>query len=270
MVIIGNLPKLYDMDFINIYAVDVFTLDGQFVGNWKSKMEAIRDLQLKNTSNISSCLLGKRHHADGYIWKYHPTEVPILEDEIWKPAKGFENLYAVSNLGRVASTQFHGKKSFSIMTQSNGKLNYKFVKLRDWKKGYVRSYPVHQLVASAFIPNPENKPQVDHIDTNPSNNKLDNLRWVTSLENQRNEITLSRLRKSIIAYNKSEAHKQDVINALGKPILQYNRQGKFIQEFSSISEAAAILKTTATCIKRVCDGNRKYHRSWIFKYKNLK
>lgn len=190
------------MDFINNYAVDVFTLDGQFVGNWPSKMEAARALNLKNTGNIGSCLHGNRSHAEGYKWQFHPTEVPILDGEIWKPAKGFEDLYAVSNYGRVASTQFHGKKSFSIMSQTTVPLNYKTVKLRNWEKGYVRSYPVHRLVAETFLPNPENKPQVDHIDTNPANNKVSNLRWATHLENQRNPLTLSRISKHITAMNK--------------------------------------------------------------------
>ena len=190
------------MEFINTYAVDVFTLDGLFVGNWDSKMKAARALNVKNTGNISSCLLGNRNHANGYIWKYHPTEVPILEGEIWKPAKGFETLYAVSNFGRVASLQFHGKKTFSIMAEINGKLNYKFVKLRDWYNGYVRTYPVHRLVAETFLPNPENKPQVDHIDTNPANNRLDNLRWATNLKNQRNPLTLKRISTCITNLNK--------------------------------------------------------------------
>lgn len=190
------------MDFINNYAVAAFTLDGKFVGNWGSIRDAARALGIKNTGNISSCLHNKRNYANGYTWKYHPIKVNLLEGEVWKPAVGFESLYAVSNYGRVASLQFHGKKSFSIMKQTAIPLNYKVVKLRNWKTGYVRSYPVHRLVAEAFLPNPENKPQVDHIDTNPANNRLDNLRWVTNLENQRNPITLNRISTQMIAMNK--------------------------------------------------------------------
>ena len=258
------------MDFINTYAVDVFTLEGQFIGNWASKMNATKDLGIKSICNIGSCLSGKRPNAQGYIWKYHPTKVDILEGEIWKPAVGFENLYAVSNFGRVASTQFHGKRSFSIMKQSTMPLNYKTVKLRDWKKGYVKSYPVHRLVAETFLPNPENKPQVDHIDTNPANNRIDNLRWVTNLENQRNPLTLKHLQSAITLHNKSAAHKIEIQESLGHPILQYDRQGNFLQEFPSMSEAAKVLGTTACCIKRVCDGERTYHRTWKFKYKEQK
>lgn len=188
-----------------------------------------------------------------------------LEEE-WRPVIGFESLYKVSNYGRVKSIQFHGKKREKIMTQSTVK-GYKFVKLRDWNNNIKGSYPVHRLVAIAFLPNPDNKPQVDHIDTNPSNNIITNLRWVTSLENQRNELTLKRLQESIITYNKSEAHKKVVQETRGHPILQFDRQGNFIAEYPSMNAAAIQLHTTAACIKRVCDGVGAYHRNWIFKYK---
>ena len=94
------------------------------------------------------------------------------------------------------------------------------------------------------------------------------MRWVTPLENQNNPITLNRLRESIISYNKSEDHKRVMQQTQGHSILQYDRKtGEFLAEFPSMNEAAIILNTTACCIKRVCDGERKYHRNWIFKYK---
>lgn len=188
-------------------------------------------------------------------------------NEIWKPIVGFEDLYEVSNLGNVRSLQFHGKKRVRNMSLSSNRLGYKLVKLRDWKKGICGSYKVHRLVAIAFIPNPDNKPQVDHIDTNPSNNVVTNLRWTTSLENQNNPITLQRLQKSIIEYNKSEHHKLKVQQTMGHPIVQYDMCGNIIEEFPSINYAATKLNTTACCIKRVCDGDRQHHRHFIFKYK---
>lgn len=71
------------------------------------------------------------------------------------------------------------------------------------KYGYKRvsikrkKYAVHRLVALAFIPNPENKPEIDHIDGNPQNNNVSNLRWVTRRENELNPITRERLSKSL-------------------------------------------------------------------------
>lgn len=180
------------MDFTNNYAVSAYTLDGKYVKTWPSAAQAAKELGLKKACNIHSCISGSRNKSGGYMWDYTPTKVEILEGEEWKPVVGFEELYAVSNKGRVASLQYHGKPSFSIMSLSNSK-SYATVKIRDSKTGFAQSLHVHRLVAEAFIPNLDNKPCVDHIDTNTMNNNVENLRWVTSLENQRNPITLSRI-----------------------------------------------------------------------------
>ena len=262
-----ELIRIIEMLNLNIHAVDVFTKQGEFLGNWPSVSDAVKALNLKSKCNITNCLCGLRKNAQGLVWKYHPTEVPFLENEIWKPVVGLEDLYAVSNKGRVASLQYHGKETFSLLKPTPQKLNYKTVRLRDWKRGKTFQCQIHRLVAEAFIPNPENKPQVDHIDTDPSNNAVENLRWVTPKENQNNPRTLARLQTSLTNYNKSEKHKADVQETQGHPILQYDRQGNLLAEYPSMNSAAVTLSTTACCIKRVCDGHRKYHRNWIFKYK---
>ena len=71
------------------------------------------------------------------------------------------------------------KKLKQYCTSKNRKYRCVYVK----ENGKQKIYLVHRLVAQAFIPNPENKPQVNHIDGNPSNNKIDNLEWVTAREN---------------------------------------------------------------------------------------
>ena len=180
------------MDFTNNYAVSAYTLDGKYVKTWPSAAQAAKELGLKNASNIHSCISGSRNKSGGYMWDYTPIRVEILEGEEWKPVVGFEELYAVSNKGRVASIQYHGKPSFSIMSLSSMK-GYPIVKIRNSKTGFAQSLHVHKLVAEAFIPNPNGKPCIDHIDTNTANNNVENLRWVTSLENQRNPLTLSRI-----------------------------------------------------------------------------
>lgn len=230
--------------------------------NWHDKRKWIMDYLLRTNSKYR---FYEVHTITQLKDILKSIKYSITEE--WKPVVGFGDLYEVSNLGNVRSIQFHGKPKIKALTQSTNKYGYKFVKLRDWYNNIAGSYPVHRLVALAFIPNPENKPQVDHIDTNPSNNTVTNLRWVTSLENQNNPITLQRLRDSITSYNKSDAHRKVVQETQGHSVLQYDRQGNFIQEFPSMSETALALGTTACCIKRVCDGDRKYHRTWVFKYK---
>lgn len=95
--------------------------------------------------------------------------------EEWKDVQGFEGLYQVSNLGRF----FGIKRNIILTPQLKG--NYYQVALSI--NGGKRWLSVHRLVALNFIPNKENKPQVNHIDGNTKNNKVDNLEWVTSYEN---------------------------------------------------------------------------------------
>jgi hypothetical protein len=105
--------------------------------------------------------------------------------EIYKDVQGFEGLYQVSNLGNVKSLKTHNKKE-KLLTQENVKskdVNYKRVKLH--KEGSYKRFLVHRLVAMHFIPNPDSKPQVNHIDNNTSNNVVSNLEWCTGAENMK-------------------------------------------------------------------------------------
>lgn len=116
-----------------------------------------------------------------------------MEKEIWKDISGYEGLYQVSNLGRVkrlAGISIKGKDiKERILTVSNHK-GYLMITLYKDKKQ--KTYRIHRLVAEAFIPNPDNKPEVDHINTIRDDNRVENLRWVTKSENMSNPITKER------------------------------------------------------------------------------
>lgn len=108
--------------------------------------------------------------------------------EIWKDVKGYEGLYQVSNLGRVKSLErqkSNGKGLVKIdekvLTQDI--TNWGYYRVALYKKGTRKYYKVHRLVAIAFLPNPENKEQVNHIDGDKLNNNVDNLEWNTRIEN---------------------------------------------------------------------------------------
>lgn len=110
--------------------------------------------------------------------------------EIWKDIEGQEGLYQVSSLGRVRSldrcvttidSNKHNYKG-QILNPTAGKNHYPTIKLRT-KEGTRKTFKVHRLVASAFLPNVKNKATVNHKDGNKLNNQLDNLEWATFSEN---------------------------------------------------------------------------------------
>jgi hypothetical protein len=151
------------------------------------------------------------------LWKYFPENLwkkfETDPSEVWKDVVGFEGLYQVSNMGRVRSlprtvNRSDGKRytnPASVLTpryRSDKLVKYFAVKLyKDWQN---KDYSIHRLVAEAFIHNPENKPQVNHIDCNPANNNVSNLEWVTQKENSIHMAKLGRgefKRKRVVLMN---------------------------------------------------------------------
>ncbi len=110
-------------------------------------------------------------------------------EEIWKDIKEY-NGYQVSNLGRVRTfnkttfTTKHGVRHWeNRILKPREDIKNRSLSVSLWKNGKNRSHLIHRLVAETFIPNPDNKPEVNHIDGDRHNNKLDNLEWTTKQEN---------------------------------------------------------------------------------------
>lgn len=106
----------------------------------------------------------------------------IKNMEIFKDIIRFENKYQISNTGKVRN-----KKTGLILKPKYNQKGYQYVNLSVNKTKSIKWY-IHRLVGFHFIPNPDNKPQINHIDGNPSNNVVENLEWVTNEENQRHAV----------------------------------------------------------------------------------
>lgn len=116
------------------------------------------------------------------------------DNEIWRDIKGYENLYKVSNQGNVKSLIHKNQKILKLTKTKSGYLRVTLFKNEERK-----SFLVHRLIAETFIPNPENKPCVDHINTIRDDNRVENLRWVTHKENNNNELSLKHFKNKIIS-----------------------------------------------------------------------
>lgn len=182
--------------------------------------------------------------------------------EVWKNIKGYEGLYQISNLGNVKSlSRTLVRKNGSIFSvkerilkHQNDPKGYPTVTLIYLKNKVV--HRVHRLIAEAFIPNPENKPQVDHIDGNRENYNLNNLRWVSSSENHLNPITIKRRKES-------NSHIGKGLNA--KSVIGTSLSNGETIYFSKIKDAEKC-GFIPSCITQNARGKIKYHKGYVWKY----
>lgn len=106
-----------------------------------------------------------------------------VHEEIWRDVPGYEGRYLISNLGNLKSLIWWRKKKTRVVIPSISINGYLYVGLNDGC--VIKTYGIHRLVAMAFIPNTEGKPEVNHINRNPQDNRPSNLEWMTEAENIR-------------------------------------------------------------------------------------
>ena len=165
----------------------------------------------------------------------------------WKEVVGSNGEYLVSNTG-------------TIMTAKTGRLlkptidEYGYERVALFKMHRTKHYRVHRLVAQAFIPNPDNKEQVNHIDGNKRNNNVENLEWVTNAENMRHARE-NGLRGGHVAFCESRR----------KPVIATSITTGETLEFESLLATVKYFNTSH--VSDVLKGKRGQTKGWTFKFK---
>lgn len=173
--------------------------------------------------------------------------------EQWKDIIGFEGKYQVSDLGRVKSLNYHREGKGRVLVGNKLKSGYLRVCL--WKDGKMKNYLVHRLVTEAFLPNPDNLPQVNHKDECKTNNAVSNLEWCD------------------VAYNNSYGTKTErIAKALtnhptkSRSVFQYTLDGSLVRLYPSAHEAERMTGYPHSNISACCNGKYKTMYGFVWSY----
>lgn len=174
-----------------------------------------------------------------------------MNSEIWRDISNYEGHYQVSNLGRVKSLYYRNGQRIipnreKILTPLNSR-GYLRVRLCECKTKNL--FSVHRLVAETFIPNPKNKPCVNHINGIKTDNRVENLEWCT--------------------YSENEQHSHNILGKQPinkKKVNQYDLNNNFLQQYESIAEASRSINKKYNLISTCCSGkiNTAYGYKWRF------
>lgn len=163
---------------------------------------------------------------------------------LWKDVPNYEGYYEVSNTGLIRSKNGLRKPQKSWD-------GYLYVKL--CKKGECKKIKIHRLVALAFIPNPNNLPEINHKDEDTTNNVVENLEWCNRTYNNNYG---TRNARSAIGISKAN----------GKRVMQFSKRNEYIDTYDSAIKAAKALNIDSTGITACARGRRKSAGGYIWKY----
>lgn len=170
----------------------------------------------------------------------------------WKPIKKFNGLYLVSDTGLIFSCRKGEMLKLHISNTGYARVDISI-------NGVLKHYSVHRLVAEAFIPNPDGLPVVNHKDENPLNNSVDNLEWCTYKYNSNYGTCIER-RVNNTNYTRGGE------NPKSKEVYQFDMNGKLINKFLSVADAADQTGLNRKSIAKACLGNLKKYSECVWSY----
>ena len=171
-------------------------------------------------------------------------------EEIWKDIPNYEGLYQASNFGNIRSLITN-----RVLKKSNDH-DYHYSCLYKNKKA--KAIRNHRLVCLAFLPNPENKPTINHKNGIKTDNRVENLEWNTVAENNKHKFDV------LGKYRTKESY-----DCMRVEIFCYNTNGLFICKFKSVTEAAINMNLSFGNISNCCRGRLKNYRGYVFSYTEL-
>lgn len=192
-----------------------------------------------------------------------------MNETRWKPIPGYEDYYLVSENGDVWSVR--SRRKLAPKRQKSG-----YLRVSLSVSGRRKECPIHRLVAMAFIPNPEGKPTVNHINENKGDNRVENLEWATTKEQNAHGTRTQRAvantdwaaRTAKMDYN-AIAHKHDyksMNEAQKKRVVQKDTAGRVVATFGSIADAARSVNVSTGHIWQCCNGQRKTCKGSVWNY----
>ena len=184
-----------------------------------------------------------------------------IQKEKFRDAIGFEGFYQIGNYGTVLSLdrinnngKFVKGRILKHTLDTNG---YEVVFLSQYNKKTTKR--IHRLIAEAFIPNPYNKPCIDHINGIKTDNREDNLRWCTNRENINYPISME---------NRKKASLKSKDSPYSRKVGKYTMENEYICSYDSISDASKDTGCSISKISAVCRGERKSSGGFIWKFES--
>lgn len=266
------VAKLFNLETTSPKEIVQYDSDCQEVARFPSFTQAGKATGISRARISRSCHGKSNLKINGFYWRFDGDEViretnknaiirkgecTVISTRMQKHVHEGEPAptqlpnfpgYTIFSDGRVHSKYKNRDDGFIKFSSRNG---YMYAKLNDNENKRV-NIGQHQLVARAFIPNPNNLPIVNHKDGDGYNNHHTNLEWVSASENTQH------------------AHDTNLVNVSATEVIQYSKTGKEIARYESIVRAAEVIGGKSECISRVCRGVRGSYKGFDWKYASLK